>query len=399
MKSQFTINELEKPHGRCNWIVCGFINGKRRRAFKKTKGEAERLARLWNQELAQEGHRLADIPNELRAEAITQQERLDRALAAHPGAIGVFTLTRAVDELLARFDLRTKSILVSEAWKQFQAHLEEKVQSGVSRPYTQDSYKRIERFVAEFAGEQLCDLTTGRIRQWLKDVRQQDGTAYSLTSKENLRVHLSSFFSFCVEHEWVQTHPMIKKIKALKIKEEKQPEILVAEQAARLLEVADAEILPAIAIGLFAGLRPEEVRRLDWADVLWYKNEIFVKAIKSKTAKQRNVPMEANLIEWLAPYRTATGPIWNRSKSNLEKRITAAGVAAGIASWPKDGLRHSYGSHHYAAYDNAPLTAARMGHETTEMLFDHYCNQRCKDEGLAYFQIRPVAVQELLAAA
>ena len=397
MKS-FTVNALKKQYGNCHFIVRGVINGKRKRAFFKTKELAERAARKWNEELVREGHRHADIPSALRAVAITQQERLERAAAAHPDVIGVFTLERAVDELLAKFDLRTKSIPVAQAWAQFQVHLEDKVATRQARPDSRDGYKRIERFVTEFAGEQLCDLTTVRIQQWLETVRQQNGEPYSIVSKENLRIHISGFFTFCLKRKWIQAHPVIGQIEVFEA-EEHRPEILVAQQAARLLEVADTEILPAIAIGLFAGIRPAEVRRLNWSDILWHKNEIDVQALNSKTGSYRFVPMPANLVEWLAPYRTATGKIFTKSKSTLEKRISAAGRAAGIATWPKDGLRHSYGSHHYAAHKNAPLTAACMGHETTGMLFDHYNNRRSQDEGVAYFQIRPLGEDKVAVIA
>lgn len=390
---KFTVRPLSKPHGHNHWIVRGIVNNKRKRTFYPTKELAERAARKWNQELEREGHRHANMPSALRAEALTQQDRLDRALAAHPGAIGVFTLTRAVDELLARFDLRTKSIPVAQAWQLFQANLDDKVATGQARPDSRDGYKRIERFVTQFASEELCDLSTDRIEKWLEAIRQQNGRPYSIVSKNNVRTHLCGFFTFCLKRRWIQVHPIIDKIEVFESKEEKRPEILVAEQAARLLQVADSEILPCIAIGLFAGIRPAEVRRLNWEDILWHKNEIDVQAINSKTGSYRFVPMPANLVEWLAPYRTATGKIWTKSKSNLEKRITAAGVAAGIASWPTDGLRHSYGSHHYAAHKNAPLTAACMGHETTGMLFDRYNNRRSQDEGLAYFQIRPLGAE------
>lgn len=380
----FTVNKLKTPHGNCHWIVCGFINGKRRRAFKKTQGEAERLQRLWNKELAQEGHRHADLSSELRADALYAFERN-------------VPIRATVDFWLAHHDLRAKSIPVAAAWEKYLVHIERKVLAKGLRPCSQETYKRIKPFIAQFSGEQLCDLTTGRIRSWLEDVRQQDGSAYSASSLEAARLRLCGFFKFCLKSGWIAAHPIIGQIEAFVTKNETQPGILVAEQAARLLEVADAEILPAIAIGLFAGLRPEEVRRLEWSDIIWHNKQIDVKATKSKTGRYRFVPMEQNLVEWLAPYRNAIGKICQGSKSFIEKRITAAGKAAGIATWPKDGLRHSYGSHYLARSKNADETAHNMGHQTTDMLFAHYNNRRSPEEACTYFEIRPQL--KLLAAA
>jgi integrase len=190
------------------------------------------------------------------------------------------------------------------------------------------------------------------------------------------------------------------RIEAYKAKEESRAEIFTALQAGNLLSAASADILPVIAIGLFAGLRPTEILRLEWSDIIWHKGEIDVPAEKCKTARYRYVPMPENLVEWLGPYRNQTGRIWKSSESQCHKLVRLTARLAGIAKWPADVLRHSYGSHHLALTDNAPLTAARMGHRDTTMLFKHYNNRRTREEGQAYFQIRPVAtVVELPAAA
>ena len=40
--------------------------------------------------------------------------------------------------------------------------------------------------------------------------------------------------------------------------------------------------------------------------------------------------------------------------------------------WPKDCLRHSYGSYHLARFRHAGDTAENMGHRSTDMLYKHY---------------------------
>jgi integrase len=261
-----------------------------------------------------------------------------------------------------------------------------------------ESTKKAGRFAADFATEQICDLNPKRIQAWLDGLIREDGVAFSAGSKQGYRLALSGFFSFCVRQEWVSVHPIKERIHSYGSDEDTQPGIFVASEASKLLEAADAEVLPVIAIGLFAGLRPTEIWRLSWNDIIWHKAQIDVHGSTSKTARYRFVSMSANLLEWLAPYRSATGRIWKGSQPNLNKRITATAKAAGIPSWPKDGLRHSFGSHYLALHNNAPLTAKEMGHRDTQMLFKHYNNRRNQDEAAAYFAIRPIVCQELLAA-
>ena len=48
--------------------------------------------------------------------------------------------------------------------------------------------------------------------------------------------------------------------------------------------------------------------------------------------------------------------------------------------WPKDCLRHSYGSYHLAKFRHAGDTAENMGHRSTDMLYKHY-RDVIKDQG------------------
>ena len=52
----------------------------------------------------------------------------------------------------------------------------------------------------------------------------------------------------------------------------------------------------------------------------------------------------------------------------------------GMNPWPKDCLRHSYGSYHLAKFRHAGNTAENMGHRNTDMLYKHY-RDVIKDQG------------------
>ena len=75
--------------------------------------------------------------------------------------------------------------------------------------------------------------------------------------------------------------------------------ILTSEQTAKLLEVAHEEIVAALAIGAFAGLRRAELERLDWREVHMAENLIEACADKAKTARRRFIKIQPNLAEWL----------------------------------------------------------------------------------------------------
>jgi hypothetical protein len=88
---------------------------------------------------------------------------------------------------------------------------------------------------------------------------------------------------------------------------------------------------------------------------------IEVKASKSKIASRRLVTIQPNLREWLAPYRNRVGRV---CPVNLQPKINDDRERAGLcAGWPKNALRHSFGSYHLARFNDA----AKLALETNKM--------------------------------
>jgi hypothetical protein len=80
-----------------------------------------------------------------------------------------------------------------------------------------------------------------------------------------------------------------------------KPAILTVAEAPALIENAEADFIPAFALGLFAGLRPEsEVWPLDWNQIDFKDKTVDVNQSKN-LAGERFVKMSENLIEWLRP--------------------------------------------------------------------------------------------------
>jgi integrase len=384
MTGKFRVNELSAPHGNCHWRMEGKIDRKRIRAFYRTKLEAEEAARRRNIEVANHGHKHADIPASLRVEALRAQEQLDRIGAS---------LTEAVEFFLKHHDLRRNSLTVSQVFTRLNDYHNRKAESEEITKRHVDTWRiNARKFVLDFGNQYICDITNSQISEWLNRL------PLATRTKNGVRRSAGRLFFYAEECGWLRDNPM-RKVKSIKEKNTKLPGILTIDQAAMLLQSAPDLLVPAIAIGLFAGIRPVEVLRLDWSDILWHKRQINVAASIAKTAAVRWVDMTDPLIEWLTPHRKASGPIFPMSEGKASAAITAAAKAAGMTSWPKDGLRHSFGSYHLAAHDNAALTARLLGHTNTDMVYSNYNNRRTREEGVAFFNIRPAAAQNILAIA
>ena len=137
--------------------------------------------------------------------------------------------------------------------------------------------------------------------------------------------------------------------------------------------------------GAFTGMRSSEVLRLDWQDVNFERSFITVAAEKSKTATRRLVPIQPNLMLWLAPYRT--------QKRGLFRTRRDAGRAIAFAKschveWPNNALRHSYATYRLAVTADAARVALEMGN-SPQKLMTNYRELADETEGHEWFGISP----------
>jgi integrase len=151
--------------------------------------------------------------------------------------------------------------------------------------------------------------------------------------------------------------------------------ILTPEQVRALLFAAHdytPELSPYLAIAVFAGIRPNELKRLDWAHVNFGLRYIHISSTAAKGRSERYVDMEDVLVAWLAPWRRQSGPVCPQDAHTFTKRFDKARKEAGLKrDWANDVLRHTYASYHVAKYERKDRTALMMGH-SVKMLDRHY---------------------------
>jgi integrase len=150
-----------------------------------------------------------------------------------------------------------------------------------------------------------------------------------------------------------------------------------------------------LAIGAFAGLRDAEIKRLHWHEVDLVRRHIEIKAAKAKSARRRIVPIQPNLAEWLLPYSGAKGPLVPVGARDKLERVRKE---AGLARWPKNGLRHSFASYRLAAIHDAPRVASELGHTSPQMLYNTYRELVLPEEAERYWKIEPQAASQNVVA-
>ena len=355
------------------WVIEGYRlpGGKRKRLFFKSEKEAVNELEKLKTRLLNEGRAGLLVSDELRAEA-----------AKCAGKLKPFgrTITEAVDHYIDFLQRTVRSCTVSEL---VETLLAAKKQDGKSHAYLLDLTKRVNRFAAEFGERKVSDIQAREIDDWLRAL------PLSPKSRNNFRANVGVLFSYAVDRGFIERNPIERTGKAKLV--DKPPEIFTPEELAALLAHADADILPALAIGAFAGLRHAEIKRLEWSEINLVRGFINVSAEKAKTARRRLVKIVPCLAGWLAPYAGNTGRVF---AANARNKTEAARKAAGLKRWPNNGLRHSFASYHVAHFGDAARTAMELGHATPQMLFSTYRELVGPEEAARYWQIMPPSTPE-----
>src|SRR5215831_1126648 len=343
-----------KQRPRLKFVVNFKRNGKRARSFFETKKAAQTFAQLKNNErLIGE----TDDAKQLAKFGKTIADAIAFYLPHLQASNRTCTFRELVDELLPT-----------------------KKKDGASAPYLTDLRCRLGQFADSFGNRLVSEIQAHEIDRWLRELN------VSPVTRNNSRRVLRTAFSFAVNRNYCVDNPAAKTAKAKEI--EGTVGILTLAETARLLEAADAELVPFIAIGAFAGLRRAELERLDWSEVDLESGLITVQAKKAKSARRRFVKIRPNLSTWLAPYARHRGAV---TPGNCRKMFEAARTAAGIKHWPSNALRHSFSSYHLAHFNAAAALALELGHTDAGLVFQHYREIVKPKEAEKYWNLVPNA--------
>lgn len=254
------------------------------------------------------------------------------------------------------------------------------------------------RLAQQFAGAftiPLLALTAPMVQAFVYGLKNaRSGEPSSNRSKENMLRCIVSLANFARRMKYIPAELAmeISEIPAPK----KQPVsigIYNAEEIATLLAAVDSEVIPALAIAAFAGLRISEVARLDWREIRLAERLIVVGADKAKTAARRLVPISDNLAAWITPHARSFGPV-NPCHEDPEDvgnalvdRIERAASRAKVR-WQRNGFRHSYITYRTAVLKDVPAVALECGNSPA-IIFSNYRALASEAEGKAWFQVIP----------
>lgn len=159
-------------------------------------------------------------------------------------------------------------------------------------------------------------------------------------------------------------------VKTLRMKKvDREIGVLSVEQAESLLKGMNPTHVPAMAIMLFAGVRPMgEMEKLNYSHI---KHGVSIDIPASKTPKRLITELPDNLWTWIP--KRKTGKVmssWNAMRLNRRRTANELGF-----KYPADGARHSFGSYAYWVY-GLEWTMHTMGHMNYDTFKTYYKNER-----------------------
>ena len=199
------------------------------------------------------------------------------------------------------------------------------------------------------------------------------------------RTMLHGLFEFALRRQWCDKN-VVKLIEKRKVVE-KEIKPLSLTEAKKLLKTSQQpkyrDCSASVGFLLLAGIRPREVRRLEWRDIDLSENVITIRSQCSKTGGVRQVEICPALKNWLIRSMNQNAPYFSDGvheeqkicPDNFNRKWKTIRDSSGFKGvWVQDVLRHTYASYHAKYFRDLSRLQINMGHRDQSLLRSRYVN-------------------------
>ena len=148
-------------------------------------------------------------------------------------------------------------------------------------------------------------------------------------------------------------------------------EIFTPEEMRKLLANASEELLPALVVGAFAGVRTAEISRMHWEDIRLDEKVIMLDSQKTKTKRRRMPLICDNLAAWLEKLKGDKTGLIRCGQTKFHRDRAALCEKMGIP-WKDNGLRKSYISYRMAQPDADAQKVSKQCGNSADMVEECY---------------------------
>jgi integrase len=388
------------PFYRLSYYVAGVRRVHSFAVYGEARSEAERIVR----ELAS-GSQAAALSSTQSRDALAALERLQGYCASTGrrvsllGAISEYaeaaaklkgcSLGEAVEGYLSNVaSVKLKDI--TEAVEQFiQSRQHRTVAEEGKRPQLSAGYAYnvalwLREFARTFPGTAVGDLTKDHLNAYIGNHRK-----LSAKTRNERRNVVRMFLKWSVRHDYLSQTSRLLEADGMAPEQAEPAEIEFYSPAElrALLEGADSQLRPVIALCALAGARLQEAVRLTWQDVFRVPGHVEISTAKSKTRSRRLLETCPVLRQWLAPYHDSSGPLWTKSMAMFHEAFANLRESLEIPA-RRNGLRHGFVTYHFALHQNENATSALAGNSPA-MIHAHYKGLATKAEAEKWFAVTP----------
>lgn len=359
-KVKIYLNELNgKPLYVVSWLT---MEGRKRQSYTEESAAHQRLEELM------EDYKLGRLA---RRDITTEKAML---LASYEESLKPYgaTIGDAVTFFLAHRGKEAENHSMAEdAIKEYL-----KVLRGDERKEESLHSKTARSILRQFGrafGKTLDRITASELKQYLEGVSESGRT------RNNHLNYVRGFFRWA--QKWKKYLPsgelQVDLVKEFpEERKSVRDMIFTPDQMRRLLEAADADMIPPLAIGAFAGVRNCEIGKMEWEEIDLEEKVIEIPAHKSKVGLRRLVTIHDNLAAWLRSYvGEKKGRLVPFPKSVYKKNRRAARGASTEADpveWKPNALRKSYISYRMAEADSDQYQVAKQCGNSPKMVEQNY---------------------------
>lgn len=239
-------------------------------------------------------------------------------------------------------------------------------------------------FGESFGGSDITHVPQNDIEEWL------DEFEWSARTKRNKLTSLTTFYTFAAGKQYCTVNPA-QKIKRPKC-DDPEVGIFQPDQSRALLYTAvekRPDLVGGLAIATFLGPRRSELCALDWLEVDVAERTLVIQGSKSKTRQRRVIEINDTAQAWLKQFGGKAGPVTvTRNADVWGQWLRDLAKSAGIEVWPKNALRHGFGSYFFALIKDENRVAAEMGNSPA-IVHRHYRALVTSTQSQAFWAIFP----------
>ena len=305
----------------------------------------------------------------------------DARIKVWSGQLAVFgkTVEDAIDLALKHFASEKAKMETPYAAELLSCWVDDKITNPL-KPLRPRSLKAIRvnanAFKRDFGTMRIAEIDRTYVEQYIK---KKDVSNQTRKNKLNL---LSQFFNWAIYKQHITIINPTKGIEINVVNE--TPKFFTVEQCVSIMTaVKDTPVMSYYAICLFAGVRPDEAKRMTWDNVLLNANEIALTANITKTKKPRLFTIEDNLVKWLN-YADNKKPLIPVN----QRKLAEAATNNINFDWIQDGMRHTFCTMHYAKYSSMEALRKTMGNSPS-VIDKFYKGTITKSEVEKFWKIMP----------